>query len=118
MGAVFEESFRDHLRRLANEGSLGEDIVAVGSWWGEDSQNEIDAVVLAQRGLTRVPVLVGESKWTSSVNARRLTAVLARKATALAPDAENLRFAVCARDAVEQADDNTLAITANEIFDA
>ena len=116
MGAVFEESFRDHLRRLSNEGALGEDIVAIGSWWGEDGQNEIDAVALAQRGLTRLPVLVGESKWTSSVDARRLSAALARKAVALAPDADDLRYAVCARDAVEHADDNTLALTAKDIF--
>lgn len=116
MGPVFEESFRDHLRRLANQGGLGEDIVAIGSWWGEDSQNEIDAVVLAQQGLTRVPVLVGESKWTSSVNAGRLTASLARKAAVLAPDTENLRYAVCGRDAVEHAADSTLAITAKDIF--
>ena len=92
--------------------------MAIGSWWGEDSQNEIDALVLAQHGLTRVPVLVGESKWTSSVNARRLTAALARKAAALAPDADNLRYAVCARDAVEHADDSMLAVTAKDIFDA
>ena len=90
--------------------------MAIGPWWGDDSQNEIDAVVLAQHGLTRVPVLVGESKWTSSVNAVRLTAALARKAVALAPDADNLRYAVCARDAVEHADDSTLAITAKDIF--
>jgi hypothetical protein len=50
--------------------------------------------------------------------ARRLTAALARKAVALAPEAEGLRYAVCARDAVEQADDNTLAVTAKDIFDA
>ncbi|HEY1917823.1 MAG TPA: ATP-binding protein [Streptosporangiaceae bacterium] len=118
MGAVFEESFRDYLRRLANQGSLGEDIVAIGSWWGADSQNEIDAVVLAQRGLTKVPVLVGESKWTSTVDARRLTASLVRKAAALVPDAENLRYSICARDSVEHADDSTLAVTAKDIFGA
>lgn len=118
MGGVFEESFRDHLRRLANEGSLGDDIVAIGSWWGDDGQNAIDAVVLAQHGLTRVPVLVGEAKWTSSVNARRLTTTLARKAAALAPDAENLRYAVCARDVVEDVGDGTLAVTAKDIFGA
>jgi hypothetical protein len=30
MGPVYEEEFRDHLRRLANEGALGEGIVAIG----------------------------------------------------------------------------------------
>lgn len=92
--------------------------MAIGPWWGEDSRSEIDAVVLAQHGLTRVPVLVGESKWTSRVNAGRLTAALARKAVALAPDADDLRYAVCARDSVEHADDSTLAVTAEDIFGA
>jgi uncharacterized protein len=116
MGPVYEEAFREHLRRLANQGSLGEDIVAVGAWWTEDSQQEIDAVVLAQHALTRVPVLVGESKWTGSVNASRIKAGLIRKAASLAPDANDLRYAVCARDAVEHADQDTLTVTAEDIF--
>jgi uncharacterized protein len=116
LGLVFEEAFREHLRRMANDGSLGEDIVAVGSWWTEDGQQEIDAVVLAQRGLTRVPVLVGESKWASSVNAGRIKAGLIRKAAALAPDVEGLRYAICARENVDHADEDILAVTAADIF--
>ena len=116
MGAVFEEAFREHLRRMANEGSLGENIVAVGSWWTDDGQQEIDAVVLAQRGLTRVPVLVGESKWASSVNASRIKAALVRKSAALVPDAEGLRYAICARENVEHADEDTLTVTTADIF--
>jgi AAA+ ATPase superfamily predicted ATPase len=116
MGSVFKEAFREHLRRLANQGGLGDDIVAVGAWWTDDGQQEIDAVVLGQRELTRVPVLAGESKWTSTVNAGRIKAGLIRKAASLTPEAENLRYAVCARDQVEHADADTLAVTANEIF--
>ncbi len=116
MGPVFEEAFREHLRRLANDGGLGEGIVAVGSWWTDDSQQEIDAVVLAQRGLTRVPVLVGESKWAASVTAGRIKAGLVRKAAALTPDAEGLRYAICAREKVERADEDTLVVTAADIF--
>jgi uncharacterized protein len=116
MGPVYEEAFREYLRRLANEGSLGEDIVAVGAWWDDASQQEIDAVVLAQRGLTRVPVLVGEAKWASSVNAARIKAGLARKAASLTPDAEGMRYAICAREHVDHADDDTLAVTARDIF--
>jgi AAA+ ATPase superfamily predicted ATPase len=116
MGLVFEEAFREHLRRMANEGSLGDDIVAVGSWWTDNGQQEIDAVVLAQRGLTRVPVLVGESKWASSVTASRIKAGLVRKAAVLAPDAEGLRYAICARENVEHADEDTLVVTATDIF--
>jgi uncharacterized protein len=116
MGPVYEEAFREHLRRLANQGELGEDIVAVGSWWTDDGQQEIDALVLAQRALTRVPVLAGESKWTSTVNAGRIKAGLIRKAASLTPDANDLRYAVCARDEVEHADEDTLAVTATDIF--
>lgn len=116
MGPAYEETFREHLRRLANQGELGEDIVAVGSWWGDDSQQEIDAVVLAQRGLTRVPVLAGEAKWAGSVNAARVKAGLVRKAARLTREAAGLRYAICARDGVEHADDDTLTATAKDIF--
>lgn len=116
MGPVYEEAFREHLRRLANQDALGEDIVAVGAWWTDDRQQEIDAVVLAQRGLSRVPVLVGESKWASGVNAGRVKAGLIRKAASLAPDARDLRYAVCARDRVEHADEDTLTVTAKDVF--
>lgn len=116
MGPVFEEAFREHLRRAANDGFLGDDVVAVGSWWNDDGQQQIDAVVLAQRGLTRVPVLVGESKWTASVNGGRIKAALARKAAVLTPDVAGLRYAVCARDTVERTDPDTLVVTAKDIF--
>jgi AAA+ ATPase superfamily predicted ATPase len=118
MGPVYEEAFREHLRRLANQGRLGEDIVAVGAWWTDDGQQEIDAVVLAQRALTRVPVLAGESKWASSVNADRIKTSLIGKAASLVPDAGDLRYAVCARDSVERADQDTLTVTAKDIFTA
>lgn len=116
MGPVFEEAFRQHLRRMANDGLLGRDIVAVGSWWTDDGQQEIDAVVLAQQGLTRVPVLVGESKWASSVNGGRIKAGLTCKALVLSPDTEALRYAVCAQDSVEHADEDILTVTAQDIF--
>jgi AAA+ ATPase superfamily predicted ATPase len=118
MGPVYEEAFREYLRRVANQGALGEGIVAVGPWWSADSQQEIDAVVLAQRELTRVPVLVGESKWTQSVDAVRIKAGLIRKAAALTPDTDELSYVVCARDAVEHPDTQTRAVTAADIFTA
>jgi hypothetical protein len=116
MGPVYEEAFREHLRHLANHGRLGEDIVAIGAWWTDDGQQEIDAVVMAQHSLTRVPVLAGESKWASTVNAARVKAGLIRKAASLTPDANDLRYAVCARDDVEHADQDTLTVTAKDIF--
>ena len=116
MGSVYEEAFRHHLRRMANNGVLGEDVVAVGSWWTDDSQAEIDAVVLAQRGQTRVPVLAGECKWASSVNGGRIRAALMRKAAALTRETEELRYAVCARDAVTHAEREILTVTSRDIF--
>ena len=41
---------------------------------------------------------------------------LIRKAASLTPDADDLRYAVCARDDVEHADDDTLTVTAKDIF--
>lgn len=116
MGPVYEEAFREYLRHAANEGRLGENIVAVGSWWRDDGEQEIDAVVLAQRDLARVPVLVGESKWARSVNAARIKAGLIRKTAGLAADPGQLGYAVCAREEVEHADPDTLAVTAADIF--
>jgi uncharacterized protein len=98
LGPVYEEAFREYLRREANQGALGEGIVAVGPWWSDASRQEIDAVVLAQRELTRVPVLVGESKWAQSVDAVRIKAGLIRKAAALTPDTDELSAMWSARE--------------------
>jgi len=97
---------------------LGEGIVAIGPWWSDDSHHEIDAVVLAQRELTRLPVLAGESKWAHSVDAVRIKAGLIRKAAALTPHVDELSYVVCARDAVEHPDTQTRAVTATDIFTA
>ncbi len=118
MGLVYEEAFREHLRRLANEGALGEGVVAIGPWWTDDSQQEIDAVVLAQRELTRLPVLVGESKWAHRVDAVRVKAGLIRKAAALTSHADELGYVVCARDVVDHPDIQTRTVTAADIFAA
>lgn len=68
LGSRYEEALREHLRRLAAAGELG-DAVAVGPFWAGGG-NEIDAVALA--GRERAAVLVGESKWSRSVNAGSL----------------------------------------------
>jgi hypothetical protein len=75
-------------------------------------------VVLAQRDLTRVPILAGECKWAPSVDAVRIKAGLIRKAAALTPDTDELSYVVCARDAVEHPDIQTRAVTAADIFTA
>ncbi|MGW5262660.1 ATP-binding protein [Microbispora sp. NPDC004025] len=112
MGDRYEEAFRDHLRRRAAE--IDPQVVAVGPWWEADGQNQIDAVVL--RGRTREPVLVGEAKWARSVSARRLVAKLSEKAARLVPDPTRLRYAVCARTQVTNADPGVMTITAADIF--
>ena len=116
MGRAYEDAFRQHLRRLAREGALGPKIVAIGPWWTRDGNNQIDAVVMAEHDKKRVPVLVGECKWGKRVDASRIKATLIRKAASLAPESEDLRYFVCARDEIVNADDDTLTATAADIF--
>jgi AAA+ ATPase superfamily predicted ATPase len=116
MGAPYEEAFREYLWRQAGTGVLGEHVVAIGSWWRAGGQDEIDAVVLAQPELTRLPVAVGESKWGRSVNGPRVKAKLAAKAAALTESVDQLRYFICARSEVTSADPETTVITAADIF--
>jgi uncharacterized protein len=95
----------------------GEKVVGVGPFWtwkGED-RAEIDAVVLAGLGRRRA-VLVGEAKWARRVDAARIRRQLERKAAALPSAAPDLRYAICARETVDNAE-GFLAITAADIFD-
>lgn len=116
MGARWEEAFRMHLWRMTRDGGLAPEVLAIGPFWtwrGEDP-SEIDAAVLA--GLERRAVLVGEAKWARRVDGARIRRELERKAEALPNVAPDLRYAVCAREAVTNAD-GVLAITAADIFD-
>ena len=114
LGGPWEEAFRDHLRRIAAAGELGPDVVAVGPFWTAAADPaEIDAVVLAGRG--REAVLLGEAKWARRVDGGRLRAELERKAAALPRRAEDLRYAICARERVDNAA-GSAAFTAEDIF--
>lgn len=113
MGPRWEDAFRHHLRRLAREGSLGEDVVAVGPFWTSAGEPvEIDAVVLA--GRAREAVWVGEAKWARELDGDAVRHVLERKAEALPRSRDELRFAVAARERVRGG--GVLAITAADIF--
>lgn len=115
LGARWEEAFRMHLRRMAIDGLLGEEVVAVGPFWtGGADPSEIDAVVL--RGRERVPILAGEAKWSRRVDGARIRRQLERRAEALPNAVPDLRYAVCAREAVDNLE-GVLAITAADIFD-
>jgi uncharacterized protein len=113
-GRPWEAAFRQHVRRLAASGELGDRVVAVGPFWTADGHNEIDVVVLA--GRARTPVLVGEAKWAREVSAPRIIADLHRKADALPGAPHELRFAICARERISTAPDDMIAITADDIF--
>jgi uncharacterized protein len=114
MGGPWEEAFRDHLRRLGAAGELGDGIVAVGPFWtSADDPMEIDAVALA--GRRREAILLGEAKWAKRVSAKPLRAELERKAVALPWLAEKPRYAICARERVDSAEE-VLAVTSAEIF--
>lgn len=114
MGEVWEEALRHHLRRLAAEGELGEDVVAIGRWWKEGGEEEIDAVVLV--GRSREAALVGEAKWKKSVDAGPIVRTLERKAESLPRVREPLRFAVSARERVRNPPARALAVTSADIF--
>ncbi len=115
VGPRWEEAFRCHLRRLAVEGGLGPNVVAIGPYWtAEGSQHvEIDAVVLA--GRDRKAVAVGEAKWARRVDGGRLRYELERKAEALPRANAKLTYAICAREEV-QGDGGVLKLTAADIF--
>jgi hypothetical protein len=114
MGRPWEEALRLHLRRLASEGRLGPDVVAVGPWWRETGEGEIDAVVLA--GREQAAIVVGEAKWARSVEAGAVVRTLERKAEQLPRLRPPLRFAVAARETVRNVGADTDPITAAEIF--
>lgn len=115
MGPRWEELFRAHLRRIAPTGALGDGIVAIGPWWTDASDTEIDAVALA--GQSRVPVLAGEAKWTRQVSGRQLVDALRLKAARIpGADVGSLRFAACARERVTALPPRTLAITAADVM--
>ncbi len=93
-------------------GEIGPDVVAVGPWWRDGE--EIDAVVLA--GRRRAAVLVGEAKWTRSLDGTRTALALERRSEGLPRRAPGLRLALCARDEVRNAPPASLLVTAREIF--
>jgi hypothetical protein len=119
MGLRFESAFRDHLRRLASEGQLGDEIVGIGEWWREqgapnDDPCQLDAVVLA--GRRRLPVIVGEAKWSKTANGSSELGKMTRKLldSGLA-NPEDIAFYVCARESVTRSDGLT-GVTAADIF--
>jgi len=116
LGSPWEEAFRMHLRRLAAQGELADDIVAVGPFWtAEEDQREIDAVALA--GRNREAVLVGEARWAKRVDAARIRRGLEQKARALPRLVDDVRYVVCARERVDHAGD-VIPLTATDVFDA
>jgi uncharacterized protein len=116
MGGPYEEAFREYLWRQADTRLLGDHVVAIGSWWRTGGQDQIDAVVLAQPDLTRIPVAVGEAKWARSVSGPRIKAKLAAKAVSLTESVDQLRYIICARSSVIRADPDTEVVTAADIF--
>jgi uncharacterized protein len=115
LGPRWEEAFRQHVRRLAVEGRLGEEIVEVGGWWSEDGSHEVDVVAVA--GRTRSPVLVGEAKWARRENAARLARRLRAKAAHIpGVDADRIRLLICAREQLDGLPDDGIGVTAADIF--
>ena len=115
LGARWEEAVRDHLRRLAVRGDLGPGVVAVGPWWDEASDVEVDALVLAGRG--RGAVLALEATWARQVEGRRVSADLRRRLRRVpGVDPDEIRLAVAARESVRDAEEGVLALAAADVF--
>jgi uncharacterized protein len=114
LGSAYEQSFRDHLRLEAAAGRLDGDVVAIGPWWQDNPPVQIDAVVLT--GRSRRPTMVGEAKWSTTLDARRPLANLEDKAAWLVDNPTTLRYALCARERITNAPTNLLALTAEDIF--
>lgn len=67
---------REHVRAVSVAGRLPA-VTRVGSWWSRDGQVEIDVVGLRDRA----PVLVGEVKWSRSVDRRVLRDLIDKRAS-------------------------------------
>ncbi len=114
LGGPWEEAFREHLRRLAAAGDLGPGIVAIGPYWSAAADpGEIDAVALA--GRRREAVLLGEAKWAKRVDGGRLRADLERKGANVPDLSKTPRYAICARETVDEPG-GALVVTAGDIF--
>lgn len=113
LGPRWEDAFRSHLRRLADEGRLAPDVVAIGPFWtAAEDPTEIDALVLA--GRSREVIMAGEAKWARSIDGAAHSRALHRKLAGLPRVREDVRIALCAREEVRGGAD--LAVTAEEIF--
>lgn len=122
MGDRWEEAFRAHLTRAAPYDDRLASAVEVGQFWKQnvadaDDPCQIDAVVLT--GRSRTVSLVGEAKWGTSANGQRLLTGLRRKARESGlPLADDLVYALCARETVThiQPSKEVLTVTADDIF--
>jgi uncharacterized protein len=112
MGDAWEDAFRDHLALRAEE--IDPETVDIGPWWRGDGQDELDAVALA--GRERRPVLVGEAKWAKRVRAPRILDRMRAKAAHLVDDPGRLRYAIAAREEVEDAPEGVWTMNANDLF--
>lgn len=115
MGERYEEAFREYLWHVAHTLDIP-DVVAIGPWWRTGGQDQIDAVILAQPDLTRVPAAVGEAKWSRKVDGARIKAKLIAKAAGLTAEVDRLKYIVCARSEVVRGDDQTMVVTAADLY--
>jgi uncharacterized protein len=123
MGRRWEEAFRRHLAVAAQDDPRLRPVAGIGEFWkqaprdGEDPC-EIDAVILT--GREKIATLVGEAKWAATANGAHLLSGLTRKAIeSRLPIADELVYALCAREAVThvpEGRDDIITVTAADIF--
>lgn len=119
MGPRWEEALREHTRRLASQGALGGDVVAVGEYWRRQvgpTEDPCQLDVVAVRG-DRTVAAVGEAKWAKRQSGRRLINSINRKAelASLPVDAKT-KWIACAREEVSDSPPGCVSITAADVF--
>jgi hypothetical protein len=111
MGEPWEEMCREYVRRRAARGELPVEVSAVGRWWNRDNSVEIDVVAMQGRAV----VMAGSAKWSRSAGNQELRA-LRRAAEALPNRADDVRFAIFARQEVRGVQDEALGFTAEDLY--
>jgi hypothetical protein len=117
MDDVWRDAFHLHLAELALSGSLPtrHAIAGLGPWWDNTGFAEIDALALSRD--SHSAVLAGTASWAPTIDAAAAIADLQGKVErGLGAYPDDLTYAVCARDEVQNTPYNALALTAADLF--
>lgn len=117
MGDVWLQAFHLHLAELALAGELPtrQPVAALGSWWDNTGNAEIDALALGRDA--RTAVLAGSATWSPTIDgAAAITQLRSKVERGLGARPSELTYALCAREEVHDAPYDALALTAADLF--